>query len=230
MELDWSEQSAHIRTLYAPWQPGDGYEEHLISAAEDRLGVCLPDPLRSFFLAWGRRKDLTRTNHPMLSPAELILQSDALIFWVENQGCTYWAIPLGDLAKANPPVVRAYPDWNLSGLASPLVWEPSHDHVSDFLDTLTYRHALDGGSLHGAGVDFFRHQEFQERWLEHHWHRATVGPTALGFEEEFDEELFLYVRPGQALAWHFICVAATSSAEALNEIAQALQITWEHQW
>ncbi len=27
MELDWSEQLSHIRTLYRPWQPDDGYEE-----------------------------------------------------------------------------------------------------------------------------------------------------------------------------------------------------------
>ena len=25
MEFDWSEQSPHIRSLYRPWQPGDGY-------------------------------------------------------------------------------------------------------------------------------------------------------------------------------------------------------------
>lgn len=150
MELDWSEHSTHIRALYAPWQPGDGYEEQILVAAEDRLGIRLPEPLRSFVLAWGRRKDLTRKSHPMLSPTQFLLHDDALVFWVENQACTYWAIPLGDLARTNPPVIKAEPHWNGSELASPLAWEPTSFHVSDFLDTLTYHHALCGGALHGG--------------------------------------------------------------------------------
>ena len=59
MELDWSAQSPHIRSLFHPWQPGDGYEEADIVAAEKRLGVRLPTTLRNFYLAWGKRKDLT---------------------------------------------------------------------------------------------------------------------------------------------------------------------------
>src|SRR5581483_10929314 len=39
MELDWSEQSPHIRTLFCPWQPGDGYDEMTVQAAEERLGI-----------------------------------------------------------------------------------------------------------------------------------------------------------------------------------------------
>ena len=42
MELDWSVQSSHIRTLFRPWQPGDGEDEATIQAAEERLGVGLP--------------------------------------------------------------------------------------------------------------------------------------------------------------------------------------------
>ncbi len=48
MEPDWSEQSPHIRTLFRPWQPGDGYDEAEIEAAEARLGVRLPASLRNF--------------------------------------------------------------------------------------------------------------------------------------------------------------------------------------
>jgi hypothetical protein len=49
MELDWSEQSPHIRTLYRRWQPGDGYEEAIIAAAEAKLGLRLPAILRNFY-------------------------------------------------------------------------------------------------------------------------------------------------------------------------------------
>ena len=60
MELDWSEQSPHIRTLFRPWQPGEGYDEADIPEAEARLGVRLPPLLRNFYLAWGMRHDLTK--------------------------------------------------------------------------------------------------------------------------------------------------------------------------
>lgn len=90
MELDWSEQSWHIRTLYRPWQSGDGYDEASIQAAEERLGSRLPSALRNFYLAWGKRPDLTKVNHPLLSPNGVVIRADTLIFWVENQAVWYW--------------------------------------------------------------------------------------------------------------------------------------------
>ena len=154
MELDWSEQSLHIRTLYAPWQSGNGYEESMILAEEVRLGVRLPDPLRTFYQAWGRRKDLAQT----------------------------------------------------------------------------YQHALCGGALHGGWTGLFHHQKFQDLWLEQNWHRTTVGPMAFGLIDEYDDDLPFYVRHGQALAWGFGCSVATCSSEDLDEIGQALQVSWTHRW
>ena len=235
MELDWSEQSPHIRTLYHPWQPGDGYEESAIAAAEDRPGIRLPAPLRSFYQTWGRRKEMTRLNHPLLGPASWILRPDALIFCVENQATGYWAILREDLGKVNPAVVRAWalPDWEAREIASPLTWEPSHAHVSDFLDTLTYHHALCGGAIHGGWTElFFHHQKSQDAWLEQHWHRIPVGALVFGLDDgaEAKYDLPFYVRDGQALAWFWGCSVAARSAEVLDEIGQALQVTWEHRW
>src|SRR5258706_7718472 len=107
MDLDWSEQSPHIRTLYRPWQQGDGYEEDVIAAAEARCGVRLSVTLRSFYRMWGRRQDLTRMNEVLLAPDEWVVHAGALIFCVENQSCWYWALPLAALTQADPPVVQA---------------------------------------------------------------------------------------------------------------------------
>ncbi len=232
MELDWSKQSAHIRTLYAPWQPGDGYEESVIAAAEDRLGMHLPDPLRSFYQSWGKRKDMTRLNHPLLGPAEWILRPDALIFCVENQGTSYWAIHSEDLEKANPPVVKAWAlaEWEAIEMASPLIWEPNHARVSDFLDTLTYHHALCGGALHGGSAWTFQRDEPQRAWLEQYWQRKIIAPMVIGVVDDFAEDLPFYVRPGQALFCGGICAAATSSVEALDELGQVFQFIWKHRW
>ncbi len=232
MKLDWSEQSPHIRTLYAPWQSGNGYEESVILAEEARLGVRLPDPLRIFYQAWGRRKDLTQTNQSLLAPDELVGRPDALIFCVENQACSYWAIKREDLEKANPPVVMAYAlrDWEMSASSSPLIWTPSHTHISDFLDTLTYHHAFCGGAIHGGSTERFHYQESRNTWLEQHWYRIIVGPMVFGLADGDYNAPFLYVRDGQALVWLFGWSTVTRSVEGIDEIGHALQVTWKHRW
>ena len=232
MEWDWSEQSPHIHTLYAPWQPNDGYEENRIVAAEERLDIRLPASLRIFYQAWGRRKDLTQTNQYLLGPDELIGRPDALIFCAENQGNSYWAIQRRDLDKANPPVVvaSALSDWEMSEISSPLIWLPSPPHIADFLDTLTYHHALCGGALHGGYTGSFHHQEYQNVWVEQHWQRTTVGPMVFGLVDTYSGELPFYIRKGQALAWLNGCSVAVGKAEDLDEIEQALQITWRYRW
>ncbi|GHO89407.1 hypothetical protein [Dictyobacter formicarum] len=233
MELDWSTQSPHIRSLYPPWQSGDGYEENIIQATEARLGSRLPTPLRTFYSTWGRRKDLTRLNQALVGPDKLVARPDALIFCFENQAVCSWAIRHEDLEKANPPVVVAYalPDWEWWEVDAPLIWMPSHTHVSDFLDTLTYHHALCGGAIHGGYTHFFHHQEYQNAWLEQQWQRTTVGPLVFGLVEDFSDDLPpLYVRNGQALAWFLGCSVAVRKMETLDEISQALQVTWVKQW
>lgn len=168
MELDWSAHAPHIRTLFRPWQYGDGYEEEDIAAAEARCGVRLPVTLRSFYRTWGRRRDLTQMNEVLLAPEQWVLQSNALIFCVENQSCAYWALPLGSLMEADPPVVEAESGRERS------VWEVDHGlewstccrRVSSFLDALTYLHAFSGGAVHGAQSARQRPQPWQVEWLE----------------------------------------------------------------
>jgi hypothetical protein len=236
MELDWSEQSAHIWILYAPWQPGDGYEEQTIATAEARLGVRLPAPLRIFYQAWGQRKDITQTHNSFWAPAELVGRPDALMFCTENQGTCYWAILWEHIKEANPPVVRAdaLHGWHWSDASSPLVWEPSHAHLSGFLDTLAYLHAFCGGAVHG-GWGRFQPQKFHEVWLEQQWHHIKVRPMALQLADGYDlglpEYLDTYGRYGQVLHWFSGgCSAVTNTVEALDEIGQVFQVAWAHRW
>lgn len=233
MELDWSEQSPHIRTLYRSWQPEDGYEESIITAAEDRLGVRLPAPLRIFYQAWGRREDMTQTVHFVIGPIGLVRRPDVLVFCIENQGCCWWAIERQVLEEPDPPVVIVNPEnWNIKDIQARLTWEPSHAHLSDFLDTLTYFHALCGGAMHGGYgySEKFRHREPQDPWLGQYWHRTTVGPMVFGLADTYNDDLPFYVRDGQALTWFHEFNAAVRDTEALDEIGQALQVTWTHRW
>lgn len=231
MNLDWSEQSPHIRTLYHPWQPGDGYEEDVILAAEARIGARLPASLRTFYHAWGRRWDLTQINQHVVGPVGLVRRPDALIFCVENQGCCWWAIERHVLEEPDPPVVIADPgNWDIKDIHASLTWMPSHAHLSDFLDDLAYFHAFSGGAIHGGYTRYFRHQEYQNAWLEQHWRRTDVGSLCFGRVDVDGEDFHFYVRDGQALKWFRGCSAAVRKVEDLDEIAQELQFTWTHRW
>jgi hypothetical protein len=200
---------------------------------ERELGIQLPMILRNFYQAWGLRRDLTRMNTPLLLPDELVVRADTLIFCVENQAVCYWAIERKALEESNPPVVVAdsEPEWEMQQVQSPLTWRPSHAHLSDFLDDLTYQHAFCGGAIHGGWTELFQPQEFQHAWLEQHWHRTAVGPMRFGIEvDETVDDLPIYGRDGQALTCFLGCSAAVRKSEALDEISQALQVTWKKRW
>jgi hypothetical protein len=67
MKLDWSEQSPHIRTLFHPWQPGDGYDEATLQMAEARLGVrrVLAQQMNTGYVMYS-----VRLYRPLLNPIE----------------------------------------------------------------------------------------------------------------------------------------------------------------
>ncbi len=224
MELDWSEQSPHIHTLFRPWQPGDGYDEAAIQEAEERLVLRLPVTLRNFYLAWGRRQDLTEVYHALLPPDKLELREDTLLFWVENQAVFYWGIPHAAMGEADPPVV-------VTASGPELPWTPSHAHLSSFLDDMTYKHAFyPGGAIHGGWTDLYSPAlpAHHIAWLDEHWNKATVTTLVFGFDA--DPQPTLYVRDGLAFWWSGGGSLAAREAEALDEISQRFQLTWKHRW
>lgn len=161
----------------------------------------------------------------------MIQRPGALVFCVENQGCCWWAIERHALEEPDPPVVIADPEhWNIEDIHASLKWMPSHARLSNFLDDLTYLQALSGGAIHGGYTRRFRHQEYQNAWLEQHRRRTDVGPLRFGRVDGDDEDFRFYVRDGQALEWFHGCSAAVCKVEDLDEIGQALQITWTHRW
>jgi hypothetical protein len=236
-ELDWSEQSPHIRSLFEPWQPGDGYDEEALLAAEARLlpgGARLPATLRSFYRAWGRRSDLTQMNEHLLAPEQWVVHSGALIFCLENQACAYWAVPLVSLAAADPPVLvaDAGTEPSLWEVEVELDWRPSHPRVSAFLDGLAYLHAFGpGGAVHGAWSERLRLPPERVGWLERDWGKVTwINPQLGGGEPPAGAET-LYVRDGLAVeVWTSRVTAVAKSAEALDQVAHGLGLAWKGRW
>lgn len=235
IDSDWSRQSPHIRTLFRPWQPGDGYDEATLQTAEARLGVRLPTILRTFYRVWGRRRDLTKMRDALLAPEDVELRADALIFCAENQASYYWGVRYEALAEANPPVVVTASGPQGWQDESRLHWRASHAQVADFLDDLTYLHAFCGGAVHGGHTDLFPPpaQAHHLAWLEQHWRTGTVTARVFGMIADPQADWIcppLYIRDGQALPWFLACSAVAQTTEALDEIGQALQITWTRRW
>jgi hypothetical protein len=79
-----------------------------IAAAETRLGLVLPEPLKDFFAVAGASRDLLNADYRMLPPEKLRADASHLIFCEENQGLEDFGIPLAELAapaeRPNPTV------------------------------------------------------------------------------------------------------------------------------
>lgn len=234
MELDWSEQSPDIRTLYRPWHPDDGYTETTIQATEARLGLRLPAVLRSFYLAWGRRRDMTEQGYLLLEPERLVIRDHTLLLCLGDQSIYAWGIAGNALWEADPPVVVALAGWFAGWEAEGSTWTASHAHLSSFLDDLLYVSAFCGGALHGGWTRpaLPALPEAQMAWLETHWNKATVTLLALNrqWPPYSDAGPALSIRDGQALWWDARCGLAAREAAVVDEIGQRFHITWAERW
>jgi len=224
MMFHWSARAPHIQTLFAPWRSGDGYSAETISAAESTLDLHLPLLLHSFYQAWGNRADLTRQVQTLLSPPELFVQSAALIICVENQAVWYWGVPCVALHEDDPPIVTARneePD---------LIWQPSHDRLSDFLDYLTYGHALAGGALHGAYSQEWM-DESKELLLRQHYDEQLLPSYPEGLIPDLKLRPWsLFVGEGFVIEGGLQIAAVARNMALLEDIKDVLQITWGYRW
>src|SRR5690242_16746781 len=69
------------------------------AAAEARLSLVLPEPLKDFFAVAGASRELLNADSRMLPPEKLRVEGDHLIFCEENQRLEDFGIPLAELAK-----------------------------------------------------------------------------------------------------------------------------------
>ena len=180
--------------------------------------------LQHFYRAWGARDDLTRLNQILLRADSVFLQDDALVFVVENQAVWYWAIPFTALDHDDPPVLMARNE------EPSLEWQPSHAHVSDFLDYLTYAHALDGGAMHGAYSKEWVDDELRIRIQQYgHEHVLPTYPPWL-MPGAAGHHWSLIVGEQYALDRLMNVVIAANTSAILDHISDSLHITWKHRW
>src|SRR6266568_4776093 len=101
----WHYVKAFAAAWLTPIEPGDGYPDAELDAAEARLGLRLPAALREAYALFGRRNDLVRNQDVLLRPEKLYVFEGALVYQVENQACARWGVLLADLEAEDPAAV-----------------------------------------------------------------------------------------------------------------------------
>lgn len=213
----WSANAVHIQSLYQPWSPADGYAETVIVEAERRLDIRFPELLRTFYQYWGRRKKLIAESNALFGPPTIKIQSGMLLIACENQGVYFWGIRLADLPAADPPIYWSYSSYPLEDLA----WEPSHPHLSDFLDAFTYMHAFYGGANYSGQPDRTANWAGLQQWQQ----IAIPGVPMWYTPDSPIPEWIIYTQPGQAIDSEIKAIAARTS-EDLDKLAELFHITW----
>jgi hypothetical protein len=212
----WKDYTRTAAALFAPVGKADGLSETQVSAGERRLGCTLPLLLRQFFLRVGKRDDLTRKYHRLLSPHELRESAETLAFFEESQQVVFWGIKLTDMGEADPAVWQAN-----NHNKKRLLWYPDHDRLSDFFVTMLYRQFLDYSENNGA-------MPISKKILSairDGWPRVTLRGKNLGDIEVFarDGQALCVFHQGQKLE----LMAAGRTEQAFLEIGQTLDIVEE---
>lgn len=86
-----------------PLEAQDGWNRQDLADAELRLGVRLPEALKEAFSLFGKRPDLTSNQDRLLTPGELRLDNDVLVFRDDNQWIAAWGAGPGD--DDDPPAL-----------------------------------------------------------------------------------------------------------------------------
>lgn len=148
-----------------PIEPQDGWHHADLNDAEQRLGVRLPQAVREAYSLFGKRPDLTSNQDRLLTPSELTVDDDVLVFRTDNQGVMTWG---ARLAGSDPEVLLRH--WGTA------IWKPWLPSFSAACAELVLSEALFAGD---ETVDRELDAETVAE-LEAHYTRLAIPQTGPG--------------------------------------------------
>ncbi len=128
-----------MSTAFGSWTPNDGCPDAEVTAAEDRLGICLPDAMRDYYAAAGRHAELmgmSAHEHTLRvsAPEHLSVEDGHLVFCGEKRGLAQWSVRPDDVN---------WPDPRVHGRSEPgRKWYSESRRLSSFLTNVAGRQAL----------------------------------------------------------------------------------------
>jgi hypothetical protein len=143
-----------VAAWYRPLSEGDGVSSTELDAAEERLGIRLPEALREWYLLAGRRQDIWSRQDALLSPDELHVIDGMLIVYVENQAVVKWGVRKQDLNLDDP-------SFFVEAIDEPGSWLEEAETISEF------------------AVSMFLHAV---RWSDQSAYRANAAGNAIALQ------------------------------------------------
>lgn len=189
----------------------DACSAEALEAAEDRLGVRLPEALRDYYRVAGNHT-LGRAHNRLLSLSELAFEGDYLVFMEENQSVIFWAIPRSQLGAKSPEVWRGEN-------ALQVTWESDRIEVVDFLSVMFYWQAVCGGAEYSGIAS---HVPLAKRAVIEQHYRFARAHNQMQF---FTGASSVIVLHGAEEALELM--ACSSSLEQFQKMDERLGIDWD---
>ncbi len=205
----WTSYRLLVKRLLRPIGKSDGFSEAAISGAEQRLGLKLPRLLREFYLLTGEREDINGVHNRLLNPEDLFAESDALVFYEENQAACVWGVALGSFGEEDPPVVRK------DSTVTP-TWDAEFDHLSEFLTAMLFEQAVNGGMRHsgiGTAANIRASSDWEVVRLDGSWNNTVL----------MHDGVVLYIFGNEPAPE---VLGAAKSKRKLLALEKEFQITW----
>ena len=126
-------------TAFGSSTANDGCPDAEVAAAEERLGICLPDALGDYYAVAGRHPELMGASgheHTLRvsAPGQLGVEDGHLVFGGESRGLAQWSVRLDDVN---------WPDPRVHGRSEPGgKWYSESRRLSSFLIQVAVRQAL----------------------------------------------------------------------------------------
>ncbi|MBA2682168.1 MAG: hypothetical protein H0U76_27720 [Ktedonobacteraceae bacterium] len=213
-----------VKQWIADWYRPSGVEDGLpimdCTQAESRLGIVLPQPLKEWYTTAGRRTDIHCVQNRLLSPSQLEIHDNHVIFYLENQSVVAWGIALNDLGSPDPPVSV---DLGYASHGRAHQWVEENRTVSEFLFQMVLHEALFASTFSGnAPIDQESIGEIEQhythlRFPDWHW---PVHPTRF-----FGDRETLLVVNGAEWLW-----VAARNQYALMKVVARLSVKWAYLW
>lgn len=222
----WAAIKQFVARWHRPLAQEDGLPLAEIREAESWFDIPFPQALQEWYLLAGRRSDLNAALNYLLSPADLEVSDEHLVFFLEDQAAVRWGMRLRDLGMADPPV---YLDHEFSVPAAPAShpWILENTTLSAFLLEMIMVHTLVRNSPSQehffcgcAEIDFPTMERIATlfpRFDLPAWH-FPVYPTQF-----FGTEEVLLMVDGALWLW-----VEAQSAPVLKQLEEHIPVTWIH--
>lgn len=145
-----------------PWISKDhsGMSEEEIVGCENRLGVSIPNELRTLYLKAGKDDALMSSFNNFAKLDQLYIKENKLIFIDENQGVCSWGVSLND----KEPIVYMY-------LEDSNEWIAEEVNLAQFISLLVYNQCIQLGYKHCGIIQISGNELYDV--LESEWEKVV---------------------------------------------------------